>query len=59
MDSTVEYLQSGEFSFLLLILFEYDNKCESVCLFSNVLLCSGETRQEFTIVEAVSKGFVA
>ena len=45
-----------------LILFEYDNKCESECLFSNVLLCrlcSGEARQELIIVEAVSKGFAA
>ena len=31
-------LVSFQFCFCLM-LFEYDNKCESVCLFSNVLLC--------------------
>ena len=41
-----------------LSLFEYDNKCDSVYLFSNVLLCTlciGEARQELIIVEAVNR----
>ena len=65
VDCDVEYLWSSLVSFHFccrLILFEYDNKCESVCLFSNVVLCrlcSGEAKWELIIVEAVSKGFVA